>query len=79
MTIRFYPSRLPGKPLETHEHGVTSIRSWLVANVEDYEDRDVPPLAIELDGQPVPLANGRFASSGRKAMSACTRFLSGLK
>ncbi len=26
MTIRFYPSRLPGEPLETHEHGVTSIR-----------------------------------------------------
>ncbi|VFT21080.1 kinase [Klebsiella pneumoniae] len=30
MTIRFYPSRLPGEPLETHEHGVTSIRKWLV-------------------------------------------------
>ncbi len=27
MTIRFYPSRLPGEPLETHEHGVTSIRT----------------------------------------------------
>ncbi|MCW9473445.1 hypothetical protein ORL24_22160 [Klebsiella grimontii] len=50
MTIRFYPSRLPGEPIETHQHGVTTIRSWLVANVADYEDRDVPPLAIELDG-----------------------------
>lgn len=60
MTIRFYPSRLPGEPLETHEHGVTSIRSWLVANVEDYEDRDVPPLAIELDGQPVPPGEWAF-------------------
>lgn len=28
---------------------------------------------------PYHLANGRFASSGRKAMSACTLFLSGLK
>ncbi|EPO8906625.1 host specificity factor TipJ family phage tail protein [Klebsiella oxytoca] len=60
MTIRFYPSRLPGEPLETHEHGVTSIRSWLVANVEDYEDRDVPPLAVELDGQPVPPGEWAF-------------------
>lgn len=50
MTIRFYPSRLPGEPLETHEHGVTSIRSWLVENVEGYEDRDVPPLTVEVEG-----------------------------
>ncbi|HDX9113825.1 TPA: kinase [Klebsiella michiganensis] len=60
MTIRFYPSRLPGEPLETHEHGVTSIHSWLVANVEDYEDREVPPLAIELEGQPVPPGEWAF-------------------
>jgi hypothetical protein len=46
----FYPSRLPGEPLETHEHGVTSIRKWLVANVEGYEDRDVPPLTVEVEG-----------------------------
>lgn len=54
MTIRFYPSRLPGEPLETHEHGVTSIRKWLVANVEGYEDRDVPPLTVEVEGQSIP-------------------------
>ncbi|WP_427167097.1 host specificity factor TipJ family phage tail protein [Klebsiella pneumoniae] len=54
MTIRFYPSRLPGEPLETHEHGVTSIRSWLVANVEGYEDRDVPPLTVEVGGLLIP-------------------------
>ncbi|MEF0025009.1 phage tail protein, partial [Klebsiella pneumoniae] len=54
MTIRFYPSRLPGEPLETHEHGVTSIRSWLVVNVENYTDRDVPPLTIEVDGLSIP-------------------------
>lgn len=60
MTIRIYPSRLPGEPLETHEHGITSIRRWLVDNVEGYEDRDTPPLAIELDGQPVPPAEWPF-------------------
>ena len=54
MTIRFYPSRLTGEPLETHEHGVTSIRNWLVVNVEGYEDRDVPPLTVEVEGQPIP-------------------------
>jgi hypothetical protein len=54
MTIRFYPSRLPGEPLETHEHGVTSIRNWLVVNVEGYEDRDVPPLTVEVEGQSIP-------------------------
>ncbi|HHT4682947.1 TPA: host specificity factor TipJ family phage tail protein [Klebsiella michiganensis] len=60
MTIRFYPSRLPGEPLETHEHGVTSIRNWLVTNVEEYEDREVSPLAIELDGQLVPPGEWAF-------------------
>ncbi|STV65378.1 nitrite transporter [Klebsiella pneumoniae] len=43
-----------GEPLETHEHGVTSIRSWLVANVEGYEDRDVPPLTVEVEGLLIP-------------------------
>ncbi|HEJ9267236.1 TPA: kinase [Klebsiella oxytoca] len=60
MTIRFYPSRMPGEPLETHEHGVTSIRNWLVTNVEEYEDREVSPLAIELDGQLVPPGEWAF-------------------
>lgn len=54
MTIRFYPSRMPGEPLETHEHGVTSIRNWLAANIKGYEDRDVPPVTIEVDGESVP-------------------------
>lgn len=54
MTIRFYPSRLPGEPLEMHEHGVTSLRNWLAVNVEGYEDRDVPPLTIEVDGLSIP-------------------------
>lgn len=60
MTIRFYPSRMPGEPLETHEHGVTSIRNWLVDNVEGYEDREVPPLVIEVEGQPVPPGDWPF-------------------
>jgi hypothetical protein len=29
MTIKFYPSRLPGEPLETHEHGVLTLHEWM--------------------------------------------------
>lgn len=53
MTIRFTRPGF-GEPLETHEHGVTSIRSWLVENVEGYEDRDVPPLTVEVEGLLIP-------------------------
>ncbi|MBX4489244.1 kinase, partial [Klebsiella pneumoniae] len=35
-------------------HGVTSLRNWLAVNVEGYEDRDVPPLTIEVDGLSIP-------------------------
>ncbi|WP_323092436.1 terminase large subunit domain-containing protein, partial [Klebsiella variicola] len=44
----------PGEPLETHEHGVISLRNWLAVNVEGYEERDVPPLTIEVDGLSIP-------------------------
>ncbi|HDS7268867.1 TPA: kinase, partial [Klebsiella pneumoniae subsp. pneumoniae] len=57
MTIRLYPSRLPGQPLETHEHDTISIRDWLVKNVENYSDREFPPLVVELDGLPVAPAD----------------------
>lgn len=53
MTIKLYPSRLPGEPLETHEHSSMSIREWLVKNVENYTDKEMPPLAIEVDGVPI--------------------------
>ncbi len=57
MTIRLYPSRLPGQPLETHEHDTISICDWLVKNVENYSDREFPPLVVELDGLPVAPAD----------------------
>ncbi|HIE3796158.1 TPA: host specificity factor TipJ family phage tail protein, partial [Klebsiella michiganensis] len=53
MTIKFYPSRLPGEPLETHEHSCMTIREWLVKNVENYTDKKIPPLAIDVDGVPI--------------------------
>lgn len=51
--IRFYPSRLPGEPLETHHHGTTTLEAWLLANVKCYQRREVPPIEIDVDGQPV--------------------------
>ena len=34
MTIRIYPSRLPGEPLETHQHARTALHEWMKTNVE---------------------------------------------
>ncbi|MFW8265158.1 hypothetical protein, partial [Klebsiella pneumoniae] len=34
-----------------------SIRDWLVKNVENYSDREFPPLVVELDGLPVAPAD----------------------
>ncbi|UIW10295.1 putative tail protein [Flyfo siphovirus Tbat2_3] len=53
MTIRIYPSRLPGLPLETHEHGEMTIRDWMVKNVEEFRDDITQPISIEVFGIPV--------------------------
>lgn len=50
MTIRIYPSRLPGEPLETHEHGEMTIRDWMVKNVDEFSDNAAHPIAIEVFG-----------------------------
>lgn len=52
--ISIYPSRLPGMPLEMHEHGITTIHDWLVKNVEDYGIRDIPPISVEVNGICIP-------------------------
>lgn len=56
MTVRIYPSRLPGSPLETHEHGVTTIHMWLSQNVKDYRPDIKHPIAIDVDGVSIPAA-----------------------
>lgn len=50
MTIRIYPSRLPGEPLETHEHKSMTLHQWLIRNVEGYSDRDTHPISIDVNG-----------------------------
>lgn len=51
--IRVYPSRLPGQPLETHQHGLTTLDAWLRSNVAGYPGDGPQPIQVELDGQPL--------------------------
>ena len=53
MTIRIYPSRLPGEPLETHEHGFITLYGWMVKNVPGYSADRTQPVTVEIDGRPV--------------------------
>lgn len=48
--IRIYPSRLPGNPLETHHHEMTTLGAWLTANVTDYRSDLEQPISIDVDG-----------------------------
>lgn len=54
MTIRIYPSRLPGEPLEKHEHGTLTLHDWMLKNVADYSKAKNHPIAVEVNGQAVP-------------------------
>lgn len=54
MTIRFYPSFLPGEPLETHEHNAMTVHQWLTENVRDYRPDIKAPITVEIDGKYIP-------------------------
>lgn len=54
MTIRIYPSRLPGEPLEKHEHGSLTLHEWMTKNVASYAPDKTHPVCIEVDGEAVP-------------------------
>ncbi|SUQ58567.1 Uncharacterised protein [Raoultella terrigena] len=53
MTIRIFPSRLPGELLETHEHGTITLHNWLTKNVKNYYTDGPQPIAVEIDSRPV--------------------------
>lgn len=53
MTIRIFPSRLPGEPLEKHEHGMLTLHDWLLQNVKNYQHDQPQPIAVEIDGLPL--------------------------
>ena len=54
MTIRIYPSRLPGEPLEIHQHVTTTIRNWLSKNVEGFELAEQHPICVDVSGVRIP-------------------------
>ncbi|HHJ4523850.1 TPA: host specificity factor TipJ family phage tail protein [Citrobacter freundii] len=54
MTIRIYPSRLPGEPLETHHHETLTLSAWFSQNVEGWTPDQQHPVAVEIDDVPVP-------------------------
>lgn len=51
MTIRIYPSRLPGEPLEVHEHKAMTLHQWLIDNVDGYHNDMRHPVAVEINGK----------------------------
>ena len=53
--IRIYPSRLPGQPLEVHEHRATTVDGWLRANVPGYPGEGPQPIEVDVEGRPVPV------------------------
>lgn len=56
MTIRIYPSRLPGEPLETHQHETMTLSAWFARNVKGWTPDQQHPVAVEIDGVSVPPA-----------------------
>lgn len=56
MTIRLYPSRLPGEPLETYEHRDTTLHDWMLQHVDNYRNEMAQRVSFEVNGKPVPPA-----------------------
>ena len=54
MTVRVYPSRLPGEPLETHLHGETTLQGWILQHVPEFRSDMTHPISIDVDGKTIP-------------------------
>ncbi|HAU4359700.1 host specificity factor TipJ family phage tail protein [Klebsiella oxytoca] len=54
MTIKVYPSRMPGQPLEIHEHGEMTFHEWMLSNVKEYRELEKPPIAVEIGDVSIP-------------------------
>ena len=51
MTIKIFPSRLPGEPLEKHEHADIGLAQWFSENVEGWKLDIDHPISVEVDGK----------------------------
>lgn len=54
MTIKLYPSRLPGEPIEQAEHGDCYIAEWFSQEIDGFDLTAAQPVALELDGVAIP-------------------------
>lgn len=54
MTIKIFPSHLPGQPLEIHEHGALTLHDWFMKNVAGYALGQRQPVIVEVNGNKVP-------------------------
>ena len=54
MTIRIYPSRLEGEPLETHQHASITVADWFAKNVQGWRPDLTHPVALDLNGSSIP-------------------------
>ncbi|MCG8709277.1 kinase [Brenneria sp. 4F2] len=54
MTIRIYPSRLPGEPLEVHQHGTITLHDWFSQNVKGWHIEMDHPVSVEISGDSIP-------------------------
>ncbi len=76
--IRIYPSRLPGEPLETHQHKAMTLHQWFVDNVDGYQNVMRHPVSVEVNGKGIPLKSGHCVISALKRMCAYFQFRMGL-
>jgi sulfur carrier protein ThiS len=54
VTIRIYPSRLEGEPLETHQHASTTIAEWFACIVQGWKSDMAHPVAVDMNGVSIP-------------------------
>ncbi|PVY68669.1 sulfur carrier protein ThiS [Pusillimonas noertemannii] len=54
MTIKVYPSLMPGEPMETHAWSGT-FAGWLESKGIDYQAHEVQPIGVTLNGEELPV------------------------
>lgn len=57
MTIKVYPSLLPGEPIETHEVCGVTFGDWLESEGINYRAREAQPIVVAKNGKPIPVGD----------------------
>ena len=64
MTIRIFPSALPGEPIETHDASGT-LHDWLSKNCQSYRHDGDQPIIVTADGEQIKPADWVSLDCGR--------------